>query len=90
VVAHTRTYVHAGRCPRAAAVSTRPSETSCRTSSGLSSQTQSRAFSDDATSIVILRPAPSLQAGRRISPAAFWRARDAVRPACRRQGSAFH
>jgi len=33
--------------------------------------TQSRAFSDDATSIVILRPAPLPQAARRISPPQF-------------------
>jgi hypothetical protein len=43
----------------------------------VSSRTQSRAFSDDATSFVILRPAPLSQGGRRISPAVPWRARDA-------------
>src|SRR5271155_4616716 len=40
---------------------------------------ESRAFSDDATSIVILRPAALPQAGRRITPAAVWRARDVER-----------
>src|SRR5271156_5708802 len=40
---------------------------------------ESRAFSDDATSIVILRPAALPQAGRRVTPAAVWRARDVER-----------
>src|SRR5271156_585702 len=37
----------------------------------VSSRTESRAFSHDATSIVILRPAPLPHAGRRISPPRF-------------------
>src|SRR5580698_3941393 len=46
---------------------------------GCHSERSSALSSDDATSIGILGPAALAQVGRRISPAAVWRARDVER-----------